>query len=148
MWIWMIRKVLHHPLFKFFPYVRHMGSCRESISRRRPEILRKLLTKAKSILGTGGSRMKTQNEPQVYTPWRFPLMSEKHLGFKGLLCCLLSFMSARTEKTKGSKKQFGFCLSLNHELWCVCMVVWSEMATLVWSCCLWHRPWKGAVKKE
>lgn len=49
----MIRKVLHHPLFKFFPYVRHMGSCRESISRHRPEILRKLLTKAKSILGIG-----------------------------------------------------------------------------------------------
>lgn len=73
----MFRKVLHCPLFKFFPYVRHMGSCRESISRHKPEILRKLLTKAKSILGTGGSRTKTQNEPQVYTPRRFPLMSEK-----------------------------------------------------------------------
>lgn len=50
--------------------------------------------------------------------WDFkPLMSEKQLGAKGgSVTCFHSSVSARTGKTKGSKKQFGFCLSLNHEL--------------------------------
>lgn len=148
MWIWMIRKVYTIP----FSSSSHMwdtwGLAERALADTGLKYSGSCWPRQRVSLEQEAAGWRPRTNHKVYTPRRFPLMSEKQLGFKGLLCCLLSFMSARTGKTKGSKKQFGFCLSLNHELWCVCMVAWSEMAMLVWSCCLWHRPWKGAVKKE